>query len=89
MKTVGIFEAKTKLSEICETVAQTSVPVMITRRGAPLVYIEPIREEPQRLTVRERRAAYMAKHGQEEVDDDVDFEPAPRSKENTAFRIEE
>ena len=33
MKTVGIFEAKTKLSEICDEVARSGVGVVVTRRG--------------------------------------------------------
>ncbi len=42
MRTVGLFEAKTKLSEICRKVADTGEPVLVTRRGAPLVRIEPV-----------------------------------------------
>jgi prevent-host-death family protein len=87
MKMVGIFEAKTKLSEICEEVARSHVPVVITRRGTALVRIEPVPEE--RLTIKERRAAYLTKHGAEEGDDAVDFEPAARSRERSTFRIEE
>jgi prevent-host-death family protein len=87
MKTIGIFEAKTKLSEICEEVARTHVPVMITRRGAALVSIEPVAEP--RLTIRERRAAYLTTHGAEEKDDAKDFEPTSRSRERSTFRIKE
>ena len=87
MKTVGIFEAKTKLSEICDEVARTRTRVTITRRGSPLVYIEPIVE--QRLTIKERRAAYMSAHGAGESDDAADFEPAARSREKSPYRIEE
>ncbi len=42
MTTIGLFEAKTKLSELCEQVAKRREPVLITRRGQPLVRIEPI-----------------------------------------------
>jgi prevent-host-death family protein len=87
MKTMGIFEAKTKLSEICEEVARTHVPVVITRRGVALVSIEPVTEP--KLTIRERRAAYLATHGAEETDDAKDFEPASRSRERSTFRIKE
>jgi prevent-host-death family protein len=45
MKTIGIFEAKTKLSEICEEVARTGRPAEISRRGKPLVRIVPLAEE--------------------------------------------
>jgi prevent-host-death family protein len=84
--TIGLFEAKTRLSEICERVASEHVGVTITRRGAPLVRIEPI-QEPS-LTIRERRAAYLAGPGTTETDDTIDFEPAARSRERVTYRIE-
>jgi prevent-host-death family protein len=86
MKMIGIFEAKTKLSEICEEVAKTHIPVAITRRGKPLVCIEPIAE--QSMSIMERRAAYMRIHRSSENDDLHDFEPAARSKEISDFDIE-
>lgn len=42
MDAIGLFEAKTKFSEICDRVAANGVPVVVTRRGKPLVTIEPI-----------------------------------------------
>ena len=42
MTTVGFFEAKTKLSEVCEQVSKRREPVVITRRGRPIARIEPI-----------------------------------------------
>lgn len=42
MKTVGIFEAKTHLPGLCQQVAETGAPVMISRRGHPLVMITPV-----------------------------------------------
>jgi len=42
MTTIGLFEAKTKLSELCEQVARRRQAVVITRRGRPLVRIEPV-----------------------------------------------
>ncbi len=42
MTTIGLFEAKTKLSALCEQVAKRREPVIITRRGRPLVRIEPV-----------------------------------------------
>ena len=88
MRTIGIFEAKTKLSDICDEVARTGMPVMVTRRGTALVRIDPIQKEP-RLTVKERRAQYLVKHGATEEVDPVEFEPAARSREESGFRIEE
>jgi len=40
MKSVGIFEMKTKVSEICDEVARTGQSVIVTRRGGePLVRV--------------------------------------------------
>ena len=51
MTTYGIFEAKAKLSQICETVARTSEPVVISKRGKPLVKIVPIETESGKRSV--------------------------------------
>jgi len=85
MKTVGLFEAKTKLSEICEEVARTREPVTVTRRGRPLVRIEP--EEATALTIRERRADYVTRHKHKEKRDARDFEAPPRSRETMDFTV--
>jgi len=42
MKQMGIFDAKNRFSEVCETVARTSEPVVVTRRGVPLVRVVPV-----------------------------------------------
>ncbi|MBN1270120.1 MAG: type II toxin-antitoxin system Phd/YefM family antitoxin [Kiritimatiellae bacterium] len=86
MKTVGIFDAKTRLSEICDEVAESREPVVVTKRGTPLVRIDPVEAAP--MTIKERRAAYMAEHGKKEKRDKVDFEPAPRSDEVSEFEVE-
>jgi prevent-host-death family protein len=46
MITLGIFEVKARISEICERVKQTGEPIVITKRGVPMVRIEPITKEP-------------------------------------------
>ena len=64
MRAIGLFEAKTKLSEICERVAAQGVAVIVTRRGKPLVRIEPLKAAPGgRKSVWDRRADYVKKHG--------------------------
>ena len=78
MKTIGLFEAKTKLSEICDTIAKNGETVMITRRGEPLVRIEPIRKKSKNIL--ELRAEYFARHP-EEILDGEDFEIPERSRE--------
>jgi len=44
-KTIGIFEAKTKFSELCEQVATTGREIVVTRRGKSLVRIAPVAED--------------------------------------------
>ena len=44
MKIIGIFEAKTKLSKICEDVVATGEPSVISKHGEPLVKIVPYNE---------------------------------------------
>lgn len=47
MKTmIGIFDAKTRLAELCDKVAETGVEYVITRRGRPLARIVPPVPEP-------------------------------------------
>lgn len=87
MKTIGIFEAKTRLSEVCELVARTHEPVTVTKRGKPLVRIDPVDSDV--MTIRERRAAYMAGPGAGEQPDAQDFEPPERSTSVSDFKIEE
>ena len=87
METVGIFEAKAKLSEICEQVASTRESIVVTRRGKPLVRILPMEVAPE--SVLERRNRYLKTLGRQECDDDVDFEPAERSLELSRFHLDE
>ena len=63
MRTIGLFEAKTKFSELCERVADQGEPVIVTRRGRPLVRIEPCRPGHAEPSVWERRAAHVRKYG--------------------------
>ena len=65
MNTIGIFEAKTKLSQICEQVHDTHEPVLITKRGVPLVRIEPISSRSQVPSgIWERRQAFLDLYGE-------------------------
>ena len=43
-ETIGIFEAKTKFSELCEQVARTGKEIVVTRRGKRVVRIAPVCE---------------------------------------------
>ena len=64
MTTIGLFEAKTKLSELCERVARRREPLIITRRGRPLVRIEPVSPgKGMSSSVWDSRDAWEKKHG--------------------------
>ena len=64
MNAIGLFEAKTKFSEICERVALEGKAVVVTRRGKPLVTIEPISKAKAKAdSVWDRRAQYEKRHG--------------------------
>lgn len=78
MNAVGLFEAKTKLAEICAEVAAKGVAVLVTRRGKPLVRIEPIRPDKTKARgVWDRRAALIKSLGALAED----FTPPPRSRQ--------
>ncbi len=64
MNAIGLFEAKTKFSELCERVAAKGETIIVTRRGKPLVKIGPVESSAGRRTsVWDRRAVYEKKHG--------------------------
>jgi prevent-host-death family protein len=60
MKTLGLFDTKNRLSEICDQVARTGEPCTVTRRGKPLVRIVPAEDSGGSVwdTVEESRARY-------------------------------
>ena len=47
MKSVDIFEAKARLSEICDEIVASGTPVTISKRGEPLVVISLVLAESQ------------------------------------------
>lgn len=77
MRAIGLFEAKTKFSELCERVASGGEAVVVTRRGKPLVRIEPCQPEQKASSVWKRRAAFEKSHGRVTES----FELAPREKQ--------
>jgi len=84
-KKYGLFEAKTRLSEICDEVARRREGVTITRRGKPLVRILPVEDRPP--SILERRKAYMKLHAREEPEDVEDFEPPPLARDTGDFEL--
>jgi prevent-host-death family protein len=78
MNEIGMFEARTKFSEICEQVAASREPIVVTRRGRPLVKIGPVSEgAPRTSSIWDRRAKYERRHGQLTED----FVPPSRQKQ--------
>jgi prevent-host-death family protein len=77
MDVIGLSEAKRNLLEICRKVADGGEAVVITRRGKPLVKIEPVAQK-KKSGVLAARARYIKKHGMWSKEDD--FELPPREK---------
>jgi prevent-host-death family protein len=77
-----MFEAKAKLSEICEQVARSGESVVVTRRGKPLVRIEPA--EVDRHSVWEDREEDVAQRGRMRED----FDLPERSREVPASPLD-
>jgi prevent-host-death family protein len=83
---IGLFEAKTKLSQLCANVAETGESVTITRRGKPIVVVNPLPEPT--LSILDRMAAYHATYGELESKE-PEFELLPRSAELDTFEFED
>ncbi len=47
MEEIGIFEAKTKFPGLCDQVVRSGAPVLIQRRGKPLVVLSPAQVSPE------------------------------------------
>lgn len=62
MKSVGLFEAKTQLSALCEGVSERGEELLITRRGEPWVRLVPLGKEVQG-TAWDRRQSLVQDRG--------------------------
>ena len=78
MKIVGLFEAKIKLSKLCQEVAATGEPCIIMRRGEPLVRLEAVHDPRfKRESVWTKRERHLHEHGTL-APEEADFKlPAP------------
>ena len=74
VKAIGIFEAKTHLTAICSEVVRTGEPVLVQRRGKPLVLISvpPVEWVNPLPDIHTAWAAWEREHGSAEGDD-ADF----------------
>jgi len=61
MEEVGIFDAKTRFSELIEQVNQTGRPITITNRGKPVAEITPTRKTLAYQMTREEAFAQVAR----------------------------
>jgi antitoxin (DNA-binding transcriptional repressor) of toxin-antitoxin stability system len=76
VKRLGISETKTRLSQVCAEVAQTGEIALLTRRGKPLVRIDPLdHPTPGGSSVWEARERYEATYGFTEELPDVERRP--------------
>ena len=74
MNVVGIFEAKTKLSKICENVVETGEPSIISKHGKPMVKIVPYIESDKPKSVWDTIEESQERYGPI----DEDWEPSNR-----------
>ena len=77
MESVALYDAKNRLSELCNKVTETGEPCVISRRGKPIVKLVPI-DDPEEYgsvwgTVEEAHAKYGTL--------DADFDLPERSQE--------
>lgn len=63
MEEIGLFTAKTRLSELCAKVAGTGEPICITRRGQPWVQLCPLAKDPPKPGIWELREQYEEENG--------------------------
>jgi len=68
MKAIALFDAKNKMSEVCDRVARTKEPVVITRRGRALVRIMPLEDAPAGSDVWHAFKETRATYGEPEVE---------------------
>ena len=63
MNSVGLFEAKTKFSELCDQVAKKKQPILVTKRGEPFVLISPMAKKTNQKSVWDLRGKFEMNHG--------------------------
>lgn len=81
MKTLGMFEAKTRFSEVCSDVVETGEPRVVTKRGRPFVKIVPWEDPAAAPTVWELRDEDETTYGPCRED----FEPPERIVPESPF----
>lgn len=85
MDTVALYDAKNRLSELCNKVAETGEPCIISRRGKPIVKLVPVEDSAGSESVWDTVEESQAKYGPLEDD----FELPERSTEMRPSPLEE
>ncbi|MCC5844210.1 MAG: type II toxin-antitoxin system Phd/YefM family antitoxin [Verrucomicrobia bacterium] len=69
-QTVGIFEAKTHFSQLCDQVSLTRQPLLVQRRGKALVMISPVetRQEQEGEDIFSAWQRWNAGHPEDQTD---------------------
>jgi len=70
MDMIALYDAKNRLSEICNQVSKTGQPCVISRRGKPVVKLVPVDSEEDVASVWDTVEESRARYG--ELDEDFD-----------------
>jgi antitoxin (DNA-binding transcriptional repressor) of toxin-antitoxin stability system len=84
VKSVGIFEAKTKFTSLCEEVLRTGRAIVVSKRGQPMVQVAPLPvgdqgERPDVLTAWQQ---WTDDHGEESAEFPDVWELRGKAKRN-------
>lgn len=63
MESFALYDAKNRLSELCNQVAETGEPCLISRRGKPIVKLVPYQDEAAESSVWGSVEEAQAKYG--------------------------
>ncbi len=89
MDSIALYDAKNRLSELCNKVAKSGEPCVISRRGRPIVKLVPIDDSDAGASVWGSVAESRAKFGSLYGRADADFEVPDRSGEVRPSPLEE
>jgi prevent-host-death family protein len=72
MKRIGIFKAKTRLSELCREVNEKQAPYVIEKRGRAIALLSPVPEELRTAQpdIVQALADWEAAHGKDSTKQD-------------------
>ncbi|MFT5837088.1 MAG: prevent-host-death family protein [Candidatus Azotimanducaceae bacterium] len=71
MESIALYDAKNRLSELCNKVTETGEPCVISRRGKPIVKLVPIDDAEEHGSVWSTVEEAQAKYGTLDADFDL------------------